>query len=292
MEYWLDRPLSFSEIIKLTFLIIKKNFIKLFLLVLLLTGPFYFVITIIFGKFSLYAITIGTVEFNNSIYNMRYMGVDLSNFDSLETYILITGIMLLEVVAIPLAIASIIILVGGLKEGKEITFGQIIKRALLRYWALFRGNISYFFFIVLILFFFGLLPLIIAMNEKISFIYFLIAVLAILVLPTVTYLMTKMSFYFAITVFEKGVMGIRRSWELVQGEFNRLLGLYSAILVMDIIVIWVFQMVFELTFGVGTVAILLDKLIFILLLVINVVYYTVIYFDIHLRANKEVIISQ
>ncbi len=289
MVSWADKPLTFVEIIKLTFSIFKNNFIKLFLFVLVFTGPFYVFITQVYGKFSIYGITFGAIDMSDGFFMMKYVGMNLSNLTSLEANLLIIGIIILELVAIPLAIASIIILVGGLKEGKNVSFGKAIKGALLRYWALFRGGVTYFFFVVLILFFLAFVPLSLALIEGFSQRIIPIALLAVLITPTIIYLMTRMSFYFAFIIFERGIMGIRKSWELVKGKKGlRLLGLYFGIFAVDILVIWLFQLIFGAAFGESNISILLDKIIFMILLAINVVYYTVIFFD-FLKRNEQIV---
>ncbi|MGD9677398.1 MAG: hypothetical protein AB7V16_03385 [Vulcanibacillus sp.] len=290
MESWENKPYSLSEIIKLEYSIIKKYFFKLLLFTLLFTGPFYILITQLIGEFSLYGITFGALDMSNGFFEMSYQGINLAVLTSLEIKILIIGIILLEILAIPLAIASIIIYLGGVKEGNNLSFTQVIKRALARYWAIFRGSVSYFFFVVLILFFLGFVPLSLALIEGFSQRLIPIVLLAVLITPTLIYIMTRMSFYFATIIFEKGVMGIRKSWELVNGKkVIRLIALYFGIFAVDIIVILLFRLIFGV-FGDNNLSILLNKLVYMSLLVTNVIYYLIIYFDYLSRENKTEIV--
>ncbi len=291
MELWSDKPLSFKELLKLTFNIFKSNFLKFFLIVLILTGPLYIFITLIYRGFSIFGITFGSLDTTDGFFYMTYVNTILASLSSLELGLLIFGIIIFLLVAIPLAIASIIIQLGSLKKGENIALGQTIKRAFSKYWALFRGGFTYFIIPVLLLIFLGFVPFLMARIEGPSMWIRSITLITIILTPLLIYILTRMSLYFAFIIFEKNIIGIWKSWELLKGKNTiKLIGLYFFIFAIDVILILFFNWIFGLAFGGSIISILLEKIVFMILLPLNVVYYTVIFFDFLNR--KELSISE
>jgi hypothetical protein len=292
MEKWIEKPRGFGEILDLTFLVIRKQFAKIFLIMLILGGPILLVQAMAMYSGGMPVLPGSTGEsfstLDNFLLSLESSGIDqaLANVGGIELAILIITLALLTIVLLPVALAAIIILTNKVKNGEPVEIGSIIKHAFSRFGALLGGSIVYF----LILFGLILVPslgfpfLFLAGNLDVGPLLIIISVVAGLAyLFGVVYLLTRWSFYFTAIVFEKVSPGIGKSWRLTKGQFWRLVGLYIVLNIIVSMITFALQFVSTIFLSGSILGYLFDTLFTALSYVIINVAYTVVYFDLRVR---------
>jgi hypothetical protein len=290
---WVEKPRDFGEILDLTFLVLRKQFSKIFLIMLILTGPVLLVQMVAMFSGGIPFLPggggpegISTLDrFLNGIGSTGIEAV-LFNLGGIELAILIITLALLGVVLLPTALAATAILTKRVKEEASIDIGSIIKEAFLRYWALIGGSVVYF----LIVFGLIMVPTIIiaslfAVGQPhigagtiISMVVFGLAYIFGLI-----YLFTRWGFYFVAIVFEKVSPGLSRSWQLTRGQFWRLVGLYIILNIIISIITYALEIVNGLFLANSIIGTLLYTLVTGLTYIIMNIAYAVIYFDLRVR---------
>lgn len=288
-----DRPLSFGEILDVTFRIIKENFSRLFLIMLIFTGPLELLQSVaktLRGVSLLRSPNIGQgmVPFLNSL---QQTGTQGAKFD-------IIYLLLLAFISAPIAYASLIVATDQIRKQEPVNVLSSIKRALSRYWALLGGMIvaGLIYFALII----GITIIIIAYlaisggasafsglangNAAGLGIHLVaIIVLSICTVCAFIYLTTRWSFFFAAIVLEKVSPGLRKSWKLTRGHFWRLTGLYIVLSILLVILSAVVQVAVYFFLGNSVLGYLLIALISIPISMTSYVAYAVIYFDLRVR---------
>jgi hypothetical protein len=292
MEKWIEKPRGFGEILDLTFLVIKKQFAKIFLIMLILGGPILLVQAMAMYSGGMPVLPGAKGEsfssLDNFLLSLESSGIDqaIANVGGIELAILIMTLALLTIVLLPVALAAIIILTGKVKNGEAVEIGPIIKEAFSRFGALLGGTIVYF----LILFGLILVPslgfpfLFIFGAPDVGPLLILVSVIAGLAyLFGVAYLLTRWGFYFTAIVFEKVSPGIGKSWRLTKGQFWRLIGLYIVLNIIVSVVTFALQFVSTIFLSGSILGYLFDTLFTALSYVIMNVAYAVVYFDLRVR---------
>lgn len=306
MEYNNEKPLRFGEVLDLTFRVIKEHFSKLFLIVLLLTGPLY-----LLQALAMYLSGTPFVSFSNNeswyqTFINQFEGtgeLPVNAYGSFELILLISAMLLLSIVALPIAEAAILLTIDHIRKDEKFTLGGTIKRALSRYWALLGGSALYFLIVFSFLLFYifgatifiGLIAGVIGIISEaflsstlgIVIIGILSGIILIGLLIPILYLTVRWSFYFPPIVFEKVSPGLSKSWQLTRKSFWRLLGLFIVISVIVFIITIIFQLIFQLLLGTSVLTNLLNNILTIFTTMISFVAYSIVYFDLRLRNDTS-----
>lgn len=290
MEKWVEKPRDFGEILDLTFLVIRKQFAKIFLIMLILAGPILLVQAMAMYSGGMPVLPGAKGESFSSLdsflLSLESSGIDqaLVNVGGIELAILIITLVLLIIVLLPVALAAIIILTGKVKNGETIEIGPIIKEAFSRFGALLGGTVVYFLILI---------GLILVPSVSIPFLFLIPdvgpllgiggVVVGLAFLFGVVYLLTRWGFYFAAIVFEKVSPGIGKSWRLTKGQFWRLVGLYIVLNIIVSIITFALQFVSSIFLSGSILGYLFDTLFTALSYVVMNVSYAVVYFDLRVR---------
>ena len=291
MENWNDKPLNFGEILDVTFHIIKKYFAKLFLIMLILTGPMYLIqgLAYLSGGVSIFGEPMKGPWLESWIERMEGMGMETvwDNIGLTEVILIIGSMVLLNLISIPLADASMILATNQIKNHEKLDIWLIIKRAFSRFWALLGGSIVYFLITIALFTIVALIIfLFISATETINNPWIQIPSIVSLSgasIFIITYLLIRWSFYFAPILFEKVSPGLSKSWKLTRGHFWRLIRLFIVLWIILAIFSSIIQSGVQLLLGNSVISSLLNNLLSMLTMMISFIAYAVIYFDLRLR---------
>ncbi|MHC0037602.1 hypothetical protein [Pseudoneobacillus sp. C159] len=290
---WVEKPRDFGEILDLTFLVLRKQFSKIFLIMLILIGPVLLVQMVAMLSGGIPFLPGGGGREGLSTLDRLLNGISSTGFENIllnlggiELVILIITLALLGLVLLPTALAATAILTKRVKDEAPIDIGSIIKEAFSRYWALIGGSIVYFLIV---------LGLIIVPTLGITFLFAFGQpnVGAGLIVGTVLfglayicgliYLFTRWGFYFVAIVFENVSPGLSRSWQLTRGHFWRLVGLYIILNIIISIITYALEIVSSLLLANSIIGTLFYTLVTGLTYIIMNIAYAVIYFDLRVR---------
>jgi hypothetical protein len=301
MEKWQESPLSFGEVLDVTFRIIKENFFKLFQIMLIFIGPAYLLQAI------------GMMSEGLPLLPDANRGVELaslfSGFTQAPTQgayaepgapvlILIGVSILLMFISLPMAYASIIIITEQFRKQETVNISSIIRRAFSRFWALLGGSIVYGLIVTGL--YIGMAAIIVgylatnglfkvgkglaaASTAGLGTHIGMTILLSLIALFGFAYLMTRWSFFFAAIVIERVSPGISKSWQLTRGYFWRLVGLYLIVAIINGIILMVLQMGVNLILGGSVLGLLLNSFVSLLMSMLPFIAYAVIYFDLRVR---------
>ena len=287
------KPLSFGEILDVTFRLIKENFTRLFLIMLIFMGPLELLQSVsktVSGVSLLRAPNSGQ-GIASLLDSFKQAGMQSTMFDTIY-------LLLLIFISTPLAYASLIVATDQIRKKEPVNILASIKHAFSRYWALFGGSIVYG--LIMIALIIAITVIIIAYLAIIGgpgafsglgvgnftglgIHLVVIIVLSISAFCGFIYLMTRWSFFFAAIVFEKVSPGLGKSWKLTRGHFWRLVGLLIVISIIIMIISAIFQAVVQFFLGNSVLASLLINLISIPITLTSYIAYAVIYFDLRVR---------
>jgi len=298
MQDWQETPLSFGEILDVTFRILRQNFAKLFLLMLILVGPVYLlqVIGLISGGMSFLpgsTAQVGLTSLLEGFTQSQGPSLGIPYF----VLVLISSLLLIFI-SLPVSYTSLILAVDQIREEGIVILPTIIRQAFSRYWPLLGGTAVYgllgfalYIGIILIITvylavgigFGSLSGLQSGIPPGLGLHILVIILLSIAGICGLIYLMTRWGFYFAATVFEPVSPGIGKSWSLTRNYFWRLFGLYFVVAIINLIISVVLQMAIKFLLGGSVLAFLLTSLVSILVMIMPVIAYAVTYFDLRVR---------
>lgn len=288
-----EKPLSFGEILDVTFLIIKENFSRLFLTLLIFMGPLELlqIVAKALGGASLLREPYGGQGMSSFLDSLQQTGTQGGMFDIIYFFL---GVF----IAAPITYASLIIATDHIRKKEPVNIFSIIKRAFSRYWALLGGGIVYG--LIMFALIIGIAVIIIAYlgifgdagvfsrltaGSPADFGSHLVVII-ILSLSTFCafiYFMTRWSFFFAAIIFEKVSPGLGKSWRLTRGNFWRIVGLYIVLSILMVIITAVCQIAVYFFLGNSVLASLLISLVTISISMVSYIAYAVIYFDLRVR---------
>lgn len=293
MEHRFEKPLSFGEILDVTFSIIKENFSRLFLIVLIFMGPLELlqVVAQTLGGISLLRAPNSGEGISSLLDTIQQAGSQNTIFDTIY-------LLLMIFISAPMAYASLIVATDQIRKKEPVNISLAIKRALSRYWALLGGGIVYT--LIMIALIIGITVLIIAYIAisggtgafsglavgnftGLGIHLIVIIILSISTFCAFIYLITRWSFFFAAIVFEKVSPGLRKSWRLTRGNFWRLIGLYIVLSILLLIIMAIVEMAVFFFLGNSVLASLLISLVSIPITMTSYIAYAVIYFDLRVR---------
>ncbi len=302
------KSLSFSEVLDVTFHIVKENFSKLLLILLIFIGPMYLLqgVIHILGGVALLSDpnrTLGLTSILGSFTPSGTQGASTGlGTTPLQSILLFISTLLLVFISTPISYASLIIATEQIRKKEKVNFKTIIKQALSRYWALLGGTLVYGLIISAL--YIGMIFIIVfylAMSVGFEVFKGLAAgspvgstaglgihILVVVVLALITflgfiYLTTRWSFFFAAIVFEKVSPGLSKSWKLTRGYFWRLVGLYLVYTILMMIIYIALYLGVGLTLGNSVLAFLLRSLVTLLITMTAIIAYAVIYSDLRVR---------
>lgn len=281
-----SRPKKFSEILDLTFQVIKRNFSSLFLISLIFIGP----ITIFQALIQTLA---GRSFFRNIESGENFFDTILSTYE-FETLMVqpieLIGnvfISIAETAFYPVMIAAIIILVKRVKDQDSFTVKSIVKQAFTRFWPLL-GSTLLFSLIIFALIFFPLLiilPLgmITVISDPLSggILLFLLVVGGGIGLAL---LLTKWAFFLPALVFDQVAPGLSKSWRLTKGRTWMSLWLLVTLFIIRFVVNVAFETP-AMFLGTSVLYFMIVNLVSILSMMIFYVGYAVVYFDLDVRQS-------
>lgn len=285
MESKIDSPKGFGQILDLTFIISKKKFSELILIMLIFLGPIYVLQAVM-------ELASGVSFFREMETGGTWFENILGSFDETSTdadaTLAVSG--LLSLLFAPIAGAAIMFAVNHMRKGEEYTVGSVIKEAFSRFWPMLGSNILFgliavglFFIPMIIVFFVGIMGAVMSPFAGIA----LAVVLFLGFAFGLGLLLTRWSFYFGSVVFKEGTPGLSRSWELTKGRLWATFGLY----VIFTLIITCISMALEFSFGLilGN-SVLLSIIVNAGTLFTSVIFtvgYAVMYFDLKARQDAD-----
>ncbi len=302
MQDWHETPLTFSEILDVTFRIIKEHSSKLFLLMLIFMGPVYVLqmLAMIAGGVSLLPEPNRVTGIASLLQSLAQGSEQVGIAEPGIAYLLLftAAFLLLAFFSLPMAYATTIILTDQIRKQEEIPLSAIVRRALSRFWPLLGGSIVYG--LLMIALYFGMALIIIvywSISVGLGMLgglaaapaagllthVIVVVLLALGSFLAFVYLSIRWSFFFAASVFEKVSPGLGKSWRLTRGNFWRLIGVYLVITILNLIILMVLQSAVNLFLGGSILAFLLNGLVSMVIMIMPTIAYAVIYFDLRLR---------
>lgn len=288
-----EKPLSFGEILDVTFRTIKENFSRLFLIMLIFMGPVKLLqgVAKTLGGVSLLRAPNSGQGMTSFLHSLQQTGTQGAKFD-------IIYLLLLVFISAPMAYASLIVATDQIRKQEPVNILSSIKRAFSRYWALLGGSIvtGLIYFALFI----GITVIIIAYiaiaggarafsglamgtSAGLGIHLVVIIILSISTFCAFIYFLTRWSFFFAAIVFEKVSPGLGKSWRLTRGNFWRLVGLYIVLSILLVIITIVVQVAVYFFLGNSVLASILTSLVSILISMTSYIAYAIIYFDLRVR---------
>ncbi|MDR3271645.1 MAG: glycerophosphoryl diester phosphodiesterase membrane domain-containing protein [Peptococcaceae bacterium] len=281
----LEKPLSVSKILDVSFKIIRYNFLKILFIPLILLGPLYVLQALIMLMSG--APFIHDPSTSLWFWNQLPVPGDALDFPNYSPPQLIAFVLLslLSLVALPVAYAALMIATAQIRRSEDFTAFVTIRQAFSRYLALLGGSAVYFL-ISLLLFLALSLPLgiFLAVSTFVGTLAIVVCiVLGIVGLVAITYFLTRWSFFFPALVFEKVAPGIGKSWQLTHRSVWRIIGFYLIISIISLLIFGVFQTAAILLLGNSILATLIVDCSSLITTVILVVAVTIFYFDLRVR---------
>ncbi|HBI05242.1 MAG TPA: hypothetical protein DDY49_14580 [Paenibacillaceae bacterium] len=295
MERWPNKPLQVSEMLDLMFQIMKKHFPALFLIMIILLVPLFLVqgLALWGSGFSLIRADV------EGPWYMTFMDAGISedlmaNLPLPQMLILFFSAFVMAIIFVPLAEAAIIIAVDRIRKGEKIQPIAHIKQAFSRFWGLLGGSFVYGIIsgglVLLVLLILGALGGLIWFTDGFSG-NVLLLVLVILGMIAFgiggligsIYLSVRISFNFAVIVFEKVSPALTQSWNLTRKNFWRLFVIALVIMILTGIISSAFEGLFTLILGMSVLSTLLSNIVNLFTYLMSFVVYAIVYFDLKLR---------
>jgi len=298
MEQW-QKPLAFSEILDMAFRIVKEQFSKLFLIMLILIGPVDLLdlLSSIFNGTGFFK-TSGAGSFTQ-LYNQFQSSQNNPDFFSGTTAggnIVTVLTLIAGMILTPVAYASILILIDKLRRNQSLDMKMIIKQAFSRYWGLLGGSVVY----ILLMTLFSLIAII---GVVIVFVvsgmllgnYFhpnagliiSIVILSLLAMFGLLYPGIRWSFYFGAATFEKTAPGLGKSWRLTKKNYWRILGIFIVLMLVRLVISLVINATFSFLLGQSVLVLAISHLVAIVTDLILLVGYAIVFFDLRVRNEGE-----
>lgn len=295
MDHWPNKPLQVSEMLDLTFQIMKKHFTPLFLIMTVLLVPLYLIqgLALWGSGFSLIR-----AETDGPWY-MAFIDGGLSedmmaNMPLPQLFITSFSVVILSIILLPMAEAAIIIALDRIRKGEKIQPIAHIKQAFSRFWALLGGSFIYgaittglIFLLFIIL---GALGGLIWFTDGFSgnVLLLVLVIIGMVVLGIagiigIIYFSIRISFYFPPIVFEKVSPGLTQSWNLTRKNFWRVFGVGIVIMILSGIISGAFETLFTFLLGFSVLGTLLSNIIGIFTTMMSFVSYAIVYYDLKLR---------
>lgn len=286
------KPMDLGSILDRTFQLLKEKFVPFFMIMLILTGPFY-----VFGLLT--DIAFGTSLFREVIPKTGDQFTDFLNrisgaspsiefpFININAGVITFGILagLSAIILLPLARASIIAAIDQLQNEDAVSVKAAIKRAFSRFWPLLGSSIVYSLCIFGILIGFSLILILTAFLTLPGIIFVVIIYLAGLIFTL--YLAVRWTFYYPAVLFEKVAPGLRKSWQLTRGSFWRLIGIYIVIFIITSVIKGVISAVVNGFLGGSILSEVISDLVAIMADMVTSIGFAVVYFDLRVRNDND-----
>lgn len=287
MKDQFSRVKGFSEILDHTFQLCKSHFSTFFLIFLIILGP-------LFLLEALLLLASGTsfirqVGSGSNWFEQILSGYDESLNNSMGSDLLIGFAML---VLTPIAYAAVLFAVLQVKNNEKFTAGTVIKKAFSRFWPVLGSSViigAILIGIIIAAAFIIIIPGIISSfgDPLIGIILSGVSFLGIGLV--VALLFTRFSYYLSTVVFEESFPGFAESWRLTKKHTWRIFGLFLIVILITTIVGVAIEGVFTFILGNSVLYVIIVDLIAILTSMITAAAYAVIYFDLKLRQDGDVL---
>jgi len=284
MEKMFSKPKRFAEVLDLTFRIIKEQFGKLFLLLLAFYSPIIVtqaLIQVFAGRGFIRDLAPGESFFEQIINTTVEM--DELFINPAETYgNLLLGLM--QLIVVPIATASVILIVKYLKDNQSYEIKTIAKQAFSRFWPLVGSYLLFSIIasitIIIPIAIIGSIAAFSFLSDRIiAGLLFILLIFVLLI--ALLLLITRWSLFLPISLF-KGAPGLSDSFHLTRGRTWMTFWLYVTLFIITGFVTSAFEIV-ALFLGVSVLYTIIINIVGIFTTMIFSVGYAVIYFDLDVR---------
>ncbi|MRG87476.1 hypothetical protein [Salinibacillus xinjiangensis] len=286
------KPKGFGEILDHTFRLSKQHFSKLFLILLVMVGP-------VFLLEALIRLSSGVNLFRQTGSGEAWYDQILSSFEQTTAPGSVNlgadvGIVLIGLIATvflyPVAEGAILYAIQHIRKDEAYTVGSVLKQAFSRFWPIVGSRLLFmlivFGFILGPSIFIGLFGVLGSVaNPVFGIVFSIILVLACAVV--LGYLLTRWSFYFALTVLEHNGPGISRSWGLTSKRSWMLMGFYVVLYLITTLISLAVELSFGLFLGNSVLLMMIINLVTLVTTMIFFVGYAVVYFDFKVRREGD-----
>ena len=287
---------TFGELLDSTFQIVKENFSRLFIILLILIGPLFvlnYIIQIVSGTNLITEAGDQATFFQTIVKNIQDSSSQGQPFgQGFQGTKLVSDIVttVLGIILYPIAHASVVLAVGRILHKETWAPGELIKHAFSRFWPIL-GSVLLFGLINGAIFFGGIAALSFSVIAVISgsgggagTILFSLLLLLI-VFAVVAFLATKWSMFFGNVVFKKAAPGLGESFKMTKGHFWATLGFFLVLSLINLVISSVTGLIIGGILGGSVLSTLISNLITLVTTVIFYTGYTVMFFN--LRTQRE-----
>ncbi|HHY73522.1 MAG TPA: hypothetical protein GX497_09910 [Bacillus bacterium] len=284
-------PKGFGEILDSTFRLSKQYFTKLFMILLILIGPIYLlqaIILLVVGESFIKAVGGGGNWLEQVFSSFTESSYTYSSNMTAEIGIIILS--LVSGIFYMVAIAAILFAINHIRNNEDFTVGSVIKQGFLRFFPMLGSSLLFgiimtglMFVPVFIISIIGTIGAI--MHPVFGVLLFIVGFIGFGV--GIGYLLTRLSFYFCVTVLEKRAPGISRSWKLTRKRVWALMGLYIAFYFIVGIITFAVQFSFAVFLGNSVLLMTIVNVIVLFTTMLFTVGYAVMYFDLKIRNDAD-----
>ncbi|UOE96169.1 hypothetical protein [Alkalihalobacillus sp. LMS39] len=285
----LNRPLGFGQILDQTFSITKQHFLNFFLIILILSGPFYLlqaVVELLYGAAFFRSVELGTNWLDDLVTSFDAT----SPSGSVAAELWSGGIELISYLFLPIAQASILLAIFTLRQGEQYSVGSVLKKAFSRFWPIV--GCSLLFFLIMLGLFMVPFFLIMILTLAFSFIHPAIGVVIAIFLSIpcffgVFYFYIRWGFYFGSVVIDRISPGLGRSWNLTKKRTWTLMGIYFLLFIIVLLTMSGVELVFGAFLGNSVLFQLILNVVEMIAWVIYSVAFAVMFFDLKARYDAD-----
>ncbi|QQK77587.1 hypothetical protein HUG15_19705 [Salicibibacter cibarius] len=292
--------MGFGEILDRTFQIYRRNFSKVFLLMLVLIAPVYLLQNLLTTMFGAPMVPdyqqIGSFEDYLTTMEAAPVAEPTMGIGGIIASLLVAFVVvpILYVVLYPLAASSTLYMVESGLKNQDISFGQMLKKPFRKFWLIVANSLL---FAVII---FGIsigVIIVIAMTTlfgvgfSVGFENVVVGILAgIMIIGMVLlsifiygFFSLRCGFFLPPILFENKGVGIDRSWKLTKKNFWRLFGILLLIFIIYIVLTEGATLIFGFFLGASVLGQVLQTIVIMLTMPILFIIYALIYFDLVTR---------
>ncbi|TXK80990.1 hypothetical protein [Paenibacillus sp. N3.4] len=302
------RPMGIGRILDRSFLLYRKYFVTLMLIMLILYGPFYLLQHLLTYQETAAVTTtslLDQIRSGSSWQDILESGSFIQNRPSTADVwkMMVLVIVLVPVFILglmPVSVAAVVHLVRASLFGEEIPgVGQLLKKSFRRFWplvgstlldlliifGLYIGIIIIFFIIAFVLSIGGIISNSIggfgAGAAVFAIIFGILIGLGFII--GLSYFIIRWCYYLPIVALGENPIGLNGSWRLTRNNFWRLFLMFFVFILIVYLFLGVSQLIIAAVFGLGLWSQLLQSLLSILVAPLWILPYAISFFDLKVR---------
>lgn len=304
-------PMGVGKLLDKSFAVYRQHFGAFFLLALIWFGPFLLLqqlLLVDLTRVPMLAQNTEGMDFAESL-GTKFAGQEEFMTESVPMLLLYIFLIapLLMVVAYPQMLSSSILLTKAALDGEALSVKDALKGALRRFWPLAGSTFVYGLlaialsigFMLVFVLFFGMVALaggqtldtMFSPTDDSSIVFMIVLFLFAYVFLLVGFMLVpgffllRWGFYMPLVLFERGDIGIGKSWNLTKGNFWRLFGMFVVLSIIYSMFSSGIQLVLTGVLGTSILAQIILVVLSCLLTPWMAIVYALAYFDLRVRKD-------